>query len=191
MASRAPHRASFDVLDGSIPTTADQAIAWLASRGAHAWLVRHHELVVEAAEELLDGLRDALRLTVDRDHVLLATALHDAGKIEHPNEMRAPGHAHEAAGEAMLAAAGFPPHLARSCVTHASWSDPRATLEDRLVALADKLWKGKRDEALEDALLTELAARLGRERWDVFDAFDTLCERVASDAPSRLRRSNV
>ena len=62
---------------------------------------------------------------------------------------------------------------------------------DRLVALADKLWKGKRDENLESLVLDEIAARLGRDRWSVFDAFDTICDEIALDGPGRLRRSDV
>ena len=33
--------------------------------------------------------------------------------------------------------------LARFCVTHARWESDGIGLEDLLVALADKLWKGK------------------------------------------------
>ncbi|UJR81400.1 Phosphohydrolase [Sandaracinus amylolyticus] len=105
--------------------------------------------------------------------------------------MHAPGHDHEGAGESLLLRAGFAPEIARACVTHAAWSEPRATLEDRCIALADKLWKGKRDEALEGALLGELAARTGRARWDVFDALDAICDDVARRGPERLARSVV
>ena len=177
--------------DGQVPGSASDVIRWLASRGAHAWLVRHHELVVEAAEQLVEGLQRRLRIDFDAHHVLLGAAVHDAGKIAHPEEMRAPGHAHERSGEQMLLESGFEGHVARACVTHAAWSEPRAVLEDRLIALADKLWKGKRDEGLEGALVQEIAERTGRERWEIFEAFDALCEAIADDGPDRLRRSDV
>jgi putative nucleotidyltransferase with HDIG domain len=173
------------------PRTPSEAIRWLAAIGAHPWLVRHHELVLEAAESLLDGLHRRLRLRVDRGRVLLGAALHDVGKKLHPAEMQMAGHAHEEAGERLLREAGLDERIARIAVTHASWSDPRAELEDRLVALADKLWKGKRDQDLETALLDEIAARIGRDRWSVFDAFDALCDEIASDGPDRLQRSDV
>lgn len=174
-----------------VPTTPEDAIDWLASRGAPPWLVRHHELVVEAARVLVDRLPRDFEIELDVDHVLLAAALHDAGKIEHPDEMRAPGHAHEPAGERLLLRGGFPAHVARACVTHAVWSDPRARLEDRVVALADKLWKGKRDADLETALVDELATLARRPAWEVFAAFDEMCELVSAGAGDRLRRSNV
>jgi hypothetical protein len=180
-----------DMRSGRSAMSARDAIQWLASRGAHAWLVRHHELVLETAEEIVRGLPRALRVDFDKDHVLLGAALHDAGKIEHPEEMGAPGHEHEHAGEQMLLAAGFPAHIARACVTHAAWSESRAALEDRLIGLADKLWKGKRDTDLEDALVSELTEHTGQARWEIFEAFDALCEAVAADAPDRLRRSDV
>lgn len=173
------------------PRTPSDAIRWLAAIGTHPWLVRHHELVLEAAESLLDGLHRRLDLRVDRGRVLLGAALHDVGKRLHPAEMHLAGHAHEQAGEQFLREAGFDPRIARIAVTHASWSEPRADLEDRLVALADKLWKGKRDEQLEAALLDEIAARLERDRWSVFDPFDTLCDEIAAGGPDRLRRSQV
>lgn len=175
----------------SPPANAREAIAWLASRGASAWLVRHHELVLEAAEALCTALPGAMRMRFDVDRVLLGAALHDAGKLLHPSEMGAPGHAHEAAGEALLRAAGLRPEIARCAVTHAQWNDPRADLEDRLVALADKLWKGKRDEALETALTAELAARTGRPSWEVFATLDGIATQIAEDGPERLRRSAV
>lgn len=168
--------------------SAEEALAWLSAEGAHPWLVRHHELVVEAAGELIDGLA-SLAVRLDREHVLIGAALHDAGKILHPREMAQPGHDHEESGEAMLLAAGLDAHIARACVTHAAWSHPSATIEDRLIALADKLWKGKRDDELERAVIEELAASSGRPAWAIFETFDALCEQIAEAGPARLARS--
>jgi len=153
------------------------------------WLVRHHELVLEAADALLQRLRSWVR--VDEARVRIGAAVHDAGKVLHPEEMSQAGHLHEAAGERWLLTLGFPPEIARCCITHAAWNDPRAQLEDRLVALADKLWKGKRDESLERALVTELATQTGLDPWECFERFDAICERIASDGDERLARSDV
>ena len=81
--------------------TTEDARALLVALGAGPWLVRHHELVVEAGQQLLDGLPPAWLTTVDRTRVLLGCALHDAGKVAHPDEQRAPGHRHEEAGRAL------------------------------------------------------------------------------------------
>ncbi|MBO6937649.1 MAG: HD domain-containing protein [Deltaproteobacteria bacterium] len=122
---------------------------------------------------------------------MLGAALHDCGKLLHPAEMSAAGHAHEASGRRMLETAGFHDEVARAAVTHAQWDRPPAELEDRLIALADKLWKGKRDTELEAHLLNELAESTGKAAWEVFGVLDELCERIAADGPERLRRSNV
>ena len=170
--------------------SSDEALAWLSAQGAHPWLVRHHELVVEAARQLVDGLAAPIK-TCSRSKRTPSAAIHDAGKIVHPREMAEAGHEHEESGEALLLAAGVDARIARACVTHADWSHASATLEDRVIALADKLWKGKRDDDLERALVDELAARSGRASWEVFEALDGICEEVAKEGPDRLARSVV
>lgn len=168
--------------------TVEDAFALLAELGASAHLIRHHALVVEAAEALLHGLAP-YAATYDAQSVLLGAALHDAGKILHPMEMRGPGNRHEDAGRALLERHGHPT-LARFCVTHAAWDRDALELEDLLVALADKLWKGKRVEALETRVIQRLASALGRELWDVFTTADAAFERVAADGDRRLARSD-
>jgi hypothetical protein len=102
-----------------------------------------------------------------------------------------PGGEHEAAGRALLAGRGIPDTLTRFCVTHARWDAPDCTVEDMLVALADKLWKGKRELELEERLGARVAEATGREPWRVWDAIDRICETIAADGPARLARSAV
>lgn len=170
--------------------TAQDGIALLRSLGASRWLLRHHELVVEAAVLICDALEE-WGLTFDRDTVLLGASVHDAGKIVHPEEMSASGHRHEVAGRDLLANSAVPAEIARFCVTHAAWEGADCTIEDELVALADKLWKGKRDEALERLLVTRIAALTKQEPWNVFSRFDSICDAVAAGGPERLSRSAV
>ena len=140
---------------------------------------------------LCDRVAAELGVTFDRERVLAGAALHDAGKIVHPKEMQAPGSRHEPAGEQLLLANGVDPAIARCCVTHASWNGPDITIEDLLVALADKLWKGRRDDALERRTLGMLERATGRPAWEVFAAFDAICEAIAADGPARLARSTA
>jgi len=162
----------------------------LRDLGASPWLVRHHELVLEAAVVLCDRVTRDLGVSFDRDRVLAGASLHDAGKIVHPDEMQAPGSRHEAAGEELLLANGVAPAIARCCVTHASWNGPDVTIEDLLVALADKLWKGKREDELEQRAAGAIERATGRPAWEVFDALDAICEAVAADGTDRLARSS-
>jgi HD superfamily phosphodiesterase len=173
------------------PTNAAQALALLAELGAPTHLVRHHELVVEAAEILVRELRRSFRLRFDVQRVLVGAALHDAGKIKHPSEMRVTGNAHEREGEAMLLARGVAPAVARFCWTHAAWTHPEATLEDLLVAAADKLWRGKREAELEQLLVASIAATSATPAWEAFSRADEIFSLVAADGDDRLERSRV
>jgi hypothetical protein len=176
----------------SIPlATPHDGIELLAALGASRRLVRHHELVVEAAVILCDRLAREVDVAFDRDTVLLGAALHDAGKIMHPEELTGSGTQHEAAGRKLLTDRGVPALLARFCVTHASWDTAECTLEDQLVALADKLWKGKRVDALEQLLVGRIAAATNQQPWAVFDRIDAICEAIAAQGPDRLARSLV
>ncbi len=170
---------------------AQRGLRLLSEIGASPWLVRHHELVLEAATLLCDLVFRRLDLNFDREQVLTGAAVHDAGKIVHPEEMSEPGHQHELAGQRLLMEHGVEPRLARFCVTHASWNAPRTAIEDLLVALADKLWKGKRETELEQVVANAIARDTKREAWEVFEALDSICEEVAAEGPARLARSVV
>ena len=169
------------------PSSPEEALALLTKLGAPGRLVRHHELVLEAAQELAAGL-ESFAAHFDANEFQIGAALHDAGKILHLNEMSGPGARHEQDGRALLEDQGLA-KLARFCVTHAAWREADLTLEDLLVALADKLWKGKRVEELERKVVELLARVSGREFWPVFIEVDDLFERVAAGGPWRLEMS--
>jgi hypothetical protein len=164
------------------------AHALLDRLGAPARLMTHLRLVGEAAEMLIQGYAK-LGVSCDSDFVLLGTAIHDAGKILFPTELDEPGALHEQAGETLLLSNGVQPRVAKCCVTHATWNDVSVSFEERSIALADKLWKGKRVDELELMVIDEAAARAGVDRWSLFADLDSLFERIASDGPSRLARS--
>jgi hypothetical protein len=145
--------------------------------------------VVEAAAAICAAVERDLGLRFDRETVLLGASIHDAGKIVHPEEMSVAGSRHETAGQELLLRSNVPAAIARFCVTHAAWTGVDCTIEDGLVALADKLWKGKRDEALERHLVARIASQTKQEPWDVFSRFDAICDLVAADRPERLSRS--
>ena len=165
---------------------AEDALALLERLGAPPRLVRHHELVVEAARQIIEGL-GRFASCFEARVVLLGAALHDAGKIRYPAELDGPGDLHEVAGRDLLVERGLD-DLAEFCVTHAKWGDS-VPLEDLLVALADKRWKGKRVDGLERRIMERLAADSGLDFWDVFVLADDVFERVAAAGDERLLRS--
>lgn len=170
------------------PANISEALALLRELGATPWLVRHHELVAEVAALLLKRLRASLDAPIDADQVLIGAALHDVGKLEHPHEMSGPGCAHEAAGERLLLGHGVPPNVARHCRLHAEWrglSEP----EPLLVAVADKVWKGKRVNELEEAVCRSLAERSGLTFWEVYAQLSPILDELAAGSEGRLARS--
>lgn len=170
-----------------VPTPHD-ARELLRTAGAPSRLLRHAELVSEVAAELCTLLASngvALR----EDFVVAGAALHDIGKAKHQQELHEPGHLHEAYGESWLLAQGAHPTLARVCVSHAQWSSMECTTEELVIALADKLWKGKRVPDLELLVIDRAAASLGVDRFDVFAVLDEGFEAIAMGGDDRLARS--
>jgi hypothetical protein len=156
--------------------------------GAPDRLVRHAHLVGQAADLLLLEFQ-ALGVKCDVRIVELGALLHDAGKISHPEELSEPGSLHEQAGETLLLAHGVQPEVAHCCISHGTWNLPEVSLEERTVALADKLWKGKREAELELSIVDEIAIRLGVLRWDVFQRLDTAFEEIAAGGTGRIQGS--
>lgn len=168
--------------------TKEEAYALLESLGAPKHLVVHVQWVGEAAEELLLEMR-LLDLEIRGDIVRLGAAIHDAGKIIHPNVLRGEGNEHEPSGETLLLEAGVQPEIARCCISHARYESMDVSFEELLVALSDKLWKGKGVESLELRVIDRAAELLGEEQWDVFGELDECFEKIASKGDQRLARS--
>lgn len=64
------------------------------------------------------------------------------------------------------------------------------SFEGLIVALSDKLWKGKRNTQLEELVIRRCASALGlATHWDVFVKLDTFFEEIASNGLARLARS--
>jgi hypothetical protein len=168
--------------------TREDAFRLLSKLGASKRLLLHLQLVGEAADRLIVEY-SGLGMEFDARLIRLGVAVHDAGKITYPAELEGPGSMHEPAGEALLLAHAVQPEVARCCVTHAKWRGVGVSFEERSVALADKLWKGKREESLELAVIDDAAARLQQTRWDLFTRLDEVFEQIAADGPARLERS--
>ena len=157
--------------------------------GAPAHLLTHLELVAEAASELVAALSRFSGLVFDAQLVEVGAAVHDAGKIVVPIELYGPGKEHEAAGYELLMAHGVSQKVAQCCVSHGNYHISGVTLEERLVALADSIWKGKRDQALESLIIDEIAEQVSSDEWSVFIMLDDAFEAIAARGDERLARS--
>jgi hypothetical protein len=168
----------------------DDAYSLLASLGASQRLLQHLKLVGEAADQLMSAYDD-MGIPFQRQTIELGVAVHDAGKILFPQELDAAGSNHEPAGERLMLSNGVQPEIARCCVSHAEWQVGRVTFEELSIALADKLWKGKRVPELELRVIDLAAEKLGADRWDIFGRLDGTFEEIADGGADRLARSQV
>ncbi|MEI8259184.1 MAG: HD domain-containing protein [Deltaproteobacteria bacterium] len=171
-------------------TPAD-AFSLLRDLGPPPRLMTHVRLVGEAGDLLLVALA-RLGAALDADFVRAGIVLHDAGKVRHPEELTGRGKEHEPSGEQLLLERGVDPRLARVCRSHGSWESVKdCSYEELVIALADRLWKGVRSPQLEERFIDETAARLARDRWDLFVALDDAFESIAAGGAERLERSRT
>lgn len=153
---------------------------------APARLVAHLRLVHDVACQIVVGLEEKFStLTFDSDAVGFGAAIHDLGKVLHPDELTGPGKRHEDDGPGLLEDYGVPSELARFARTHGTWNE-ESLLEDLLVALSDAVWKGQRIEDLEELVVRRIAEQTDQEKWAVFSGLDSLLEEIASEGQARL-----
>ena len=180
-------------------TLAEDAQDLLVRLNAPIALLRHNRLVMEAAHELISR---TLRLmnescpqtscVIDCDLVEALVHYHDAGKITVPEELTQPGRRHEAAGWEILTQNGVSGRLAHICYSHSMWWwRGHDHVEELFVALADTLWKGKRNPTLEECFVSEMIARPATTRMDLWKKFDEAFEAIADGGDDRLRRSRM
>src|SRR5690349_10343281 len=91
VAGAAESREALRALRGGrkLETGAD-ALALLRELGGSPRLLRHHELVLEAAVAITDALARKLGARFDAGLVQVGAALHDVGKLVHPDELHEP-----------------------------------------------------------------------------------------------------
>jgi CRISPR/Cas system-associated endonuclease Cas3-HD len=162
----------------------------LAELGAPPHLIQHVKLVGEAAEMLIVQFQQ-LDLEFDSDWIRLGVVFHDTGKILHPTEFVEKGNRHELAGEILLLEQGIDPKIARCCRSHGQWQQLECSFEELVIALADNLWKGKRNRELEDRVIAKVAQMLSKDYWDVFGCLDDRFEEIAANGDLRLARSLI
>jgi hypothetical protein len=151
-------------------------------------LLAHLALVHAVAIELVDGIAaEWPRLPIDRHAVLVGAATHDIGKTLHRDELYGPGRQHENDGPSLLIAHGFPEDLARFARTHGQWALERSPqIEDLLVALANLIWVGQRNERLEDLIVNSLVKFSGEPLWSAYARFDAILLAILEGAGQRL-----
>ena len=121
-------------------------------------LYAHLMIVHDVANKLLEEInRTWGYLNIDKNLVLFGAATHDIGKIIYTTELSEAGYKHEQAGLQLLLSLGISEEKSKFAASHSSWS-ANSTLEELLVSLADKIWKGNRVQDLEYLLKQKMNA---------------------------------
>lgn len=153
-------------------------------------LYAHSLLVHDVANKLLEEInRTWENLNIDKNLVLFGAATHDIGKTIYTNELSGAGHKHEQAGLQLLLSVGVSEEKSKFTASHSSWSES-STLEELLVSLADKIWKGSRIQDLEDLLIERISTETKTERWKTFSLLDSIIDDITKDADKRLSFQN-
>jgi hypothetical protein len=180
----------------AIPRTIEAFESLLQTLNPPQKLLNHIALVNEAAQLLVAKYLE-LGLLVDQTFIHLGVMIHDIGKVQYPQELLAPGQSHETNSERLMLSLGVDPALARCCVSHAQWRRWDCSLEELTVALADKLWRGKRVPELEQVVINEISKQLCKQsdqqpnwdQWHLFVEMDSAFEAIADGGNDRLNRS--
>jgi hypothetical protein len=138
---------------------------------------------------MLESIQKRFKLAINANAILFGAATHDIGKMLVPAELSQPGSTHETIGEAHLLMVSIPPLLARFARSH-GLAPEHLPLEDTLVVVADKVWKGQRNAAVEARLVTLLSEAVAQPAWQTFDAVDKILERLARDGDRRLEHQS-
>ena len=166
----------------------DEAFELLRTLGASDRLLLHAEIVSDVALQLVQVCKK-VNATIDVTLVEIGAIIHDSGKIIHINELSEPGNKHEAAGNKLMLENGASELQARFCLSHAQFDHMRVSLEELTVALADKIWKGKRVIDLELKYVEQVALSSGKDHWEIYSGIDSSIESIASEGDIRLARS--
>ena len=150
-------------------------------------LIRHLTIVHATAFYLSEQLNNTWQqLPFNIAEILFGAATHDIGKVIVTDEIYQEGKLHEVKGFALLKQHGFSDSEARFTITHGNWKAETNMLEDLIVCLADKVWKGKRIPELEEEIVKRISTTIYVDFWEVFMQFEAILEKIVIGADDRI-----
>lgn len=166
----------------------DDAVGLLQEVSSPPRLVAHLVLVHDVAWTLMERISETFpAVHFDREAVLFGASTHDIGKTVCRNELVKSGKEHERRGMELLRGMGVAENRARFAFTHGNWKNAEPiTMEDLLVALADKCWKGKRIDELEAMAADRLSRASSKPAGTCRAELDEILGSLACDAEARL-----
>lgn len=163
----------------------------LEKHEAPSRLKRHLQIVHSVANDLLNGIKNEFpQLNLNEEDILFGAATHDIGKTVITEELYQKGNEHEAIGQQLLLDSGYPETKARFAKTHGNWQAENLGIEDLLVALSDKIWKGKRIDLLEEKVVAQISSKLNMNYWEVYPVLDKVLSQIANGTDERLNWQN-
>lgn len=155
-------------------------------------LSRHLRIVSHTTSRLLAELsKEWSQLKFDKGLVQFGAMTHDIGKVILQEEIYAPGKEHEQAGKDLLIQHGYSEEQSRFAYTHGNWKNETVRFEDLLVALADKIWKGKRVAELEEKVCALISNQLELDYWEVYQTLEPILDEIGLAAQERLNWQNA
>lgn len=154
-------------------------------------LRRHLRIVYSTASELITRFKQEWpTISLNEELILFGAGTHDIGKTEIKAELFESGKEHEKTGQRILMEFGYSKEESRFTITHGNWKEDDLRLEDLIVSLADKIWKGKRIEELEEKIGHALSLELEIDYWEIYRLLDQILEQVSDGADERLLWQN-
>jgi len=175
-------------LDSTYRQLPQATVNLLRQLAAPPRLVAHLRLVHDVAASLVERVTATFpEVTFSREEVLFGASIHDFGKVIERSELNRSGTQHEQRGIELLRSMGISDDRVRFAYSHGNWDKmPSVSLEDLLVALADKCWKGKRVDELESKIAALLSAASKKPEWACFAELDEIVQELTKDADARL-----
>ncbi|CAM1365133.1 HD domain-containing protein [Tenacibaculum xiamenense] len=150
-------------------------------------LIKHLTIVNSTAFFIIEELKKVLpNLVLNEKEILFGASTHDIGKVIVTDELYKKGNKHESEGFRILTDLGYNKKESRFTITHGDWKSPDLNIEDLLVCLSDKIWKGKRIDELEERITTEISKLIKADFWDVSMKLESILEKIILGSDDRI-----
>lgn len=150
-------------------------------------LIKHLTIVNSTANYLVKELKKEWNdLLLNEKEILFGASTHDIGKTIITNELYQKGKQHELEGFKILKENGYKDAEARFTITHGNWEDENIKIDDLIVCLSDKIWKGKRVLDLEECITHKISELTKTSFWEVSTKLEVILEKTVIGADERI-----